>query len=55
MKMKIFRLLFYFKNCIGNVDKLSCEICETNLSFTIIKLCFSKNMYLHTNPSPIDN
>jgi hypothetical protein len=44
----------YVKICKIKYVLFYCKSREMNLSFAIFNLsCFSKNMYLHTNPSPI--
>lgn len=42
------------KTCKIKYGLFCYKSCETNLSFIIINLsCFSKNIYLHINPTPI--
>jgi hypothetical protein len=47
----------YVKTCKIKYVLFYCKSCEMNLSFPILNLScfFSKNMYLHTNPSPNNN
>jgi hypothetical protein len=46
----------YVKACKIKYVLFYCKSREMNLSFAILNLsCFSKNMYLHTNPSPSNN
>jgi hypothetical protein len=46
----------YVKTCKIKYVLSYCKSREMNLTFAIFNLsCFSKNMYLHTNPSPSYN
>jgi hypothetical protein len=46
----------YLKTCKIKYVLSYCKSREMNLSFAILNLsCFSKNMYLHTNPSTNNN
>jgi hypothetical protein len=43
----------YVKTCKIKYVLFYCKSRKINLSFAILNLsCFTKNMYLHTNPSP---
>jgi len=53
---KYVKICTYGKICKIKYNSFNWKSIETNLSFTKIKLSsHSTNMYLHINPSPINN
>lgn len=54
--LKYVFMMKYVKTCKIKYVLFYCKSREMSLSFAILNLsCFSKNMYLHTNPNPIYN